>query len=286
MINILLAILSSGVLILLFKLFERLEIDSFQAITFNYYVCVLMGFIGLNADLSISSAPAQSWFPFAIVIGAFFIISFYIIAKATQVSGVTVAAVANKLSVVIPSVSAFYLYNEPTSISKIFGLILALVAVYLSSKKSGTEGNKKGTMLLPFIVWLVAGFIDTSIGYIENHYLPEDQTPLFLIWLFGIAGLLGTVWLSVKLMSGKDKFQFKNVLGGIALGVPNYGSAYFLLRSLNNSGLDKSVLFPIISIGVVLFSSISAVLFFKEKLSLINVVGLVLAAVAIVLMSL
>jgi len=96
---------------------------------------------------------------------------------------------------------------------------------------------------------------------------------------------LGSIWLLAKLLSGKDRVQFKNILGGIALGIPNYGSSYYFLRALNYSGLDKSVFFPIVSIGVVLFSSISAVIFFKEKLSTVNVIGLVLAAIAIVLMS-
>ena len=300
MLDIGLAIFCSASLVLLFKVFERNGIDSFQAIVFNYFVCVITGYLTAQTPLNFASIPSQEWFPFACICGVFFILIFHLIALTTQRNGVTVASVANKLSMVIFAVTAFFLYDEPITFLKVSGIVLAVFAVFLSSIRSKDILNEEGQhietkkpdttnlayLILPIAVCLSAGLVDSLIGYVEEYHLPSiKESPLFLICIFGIAGIIGCFALLKKVLSNKEKIVFKNILGGIALGIPNYGSTYFFVKAMGSSGLDKSTVVPIINIGVIAFASGIAYLFFNEKLSTLNLIGILLALLAIVFMS-
>ena len=96
---------------------------------------------------------------------------------------------------------------------------------------------------------------------------------------------MGTIALIFGIFLGKQKLAFKNVLGGLILGIPNYGSIYFLLKTLNNENWDSSIVFPVNNIGIVCLSVLFALLIFKEKLSKANYLGLTLAILSIVLMA-
>jgi len=63
--------------------------------------------------------------------------------------------------------------------------------------------------------------------------------------------------------------------------LPNYFSIYFVLLALENLG--GVVVFPILNIGVVLFSSIISWLFYKEKMSKTNWIGVTLACISILI---
>jgi len=233
---------------------------------------------------------SQTWFPFACIIGVLYIITFYLIAETIKKNGITVATVANKLSMIIPAITAFFIYqNESLGLLKIIGIIAAIIAVIFTSikekKETGIIENKK-YLLLPLILWILAGITDTIMGYVENRMLEPQSIPIFLASLFSIACIIGTSLLLYNLITKKTTFQIKNLLSGLALGVPNYYSTEFFIKALTYSGLDKSVLFPAISIGIVVLSSLGAYFLFREHLSTKNIFGIALAIFAIFLMNL
>ncbi len=81
-----------------------------------------------------------------------------------------------------------------------------------------------------------------------------------------------------------SKFKPSVLLYGSLLGFANFGSLYFLISALNRSGLDSSIVFPLNHIGVVVVSVISAIIIFKEKVSVINLVGVLIAIFAVILL--
>ena len=82
------------------------------------------------------------------------------------------------------------------------------------------------------------------------------------------------------------KTNFRNVIGGIVLGVPNYFSIYFLLRALQNETLDSASIFTLNNVAIVMFSTLLGILIFKEKISAKNWGGIALAVVSIMLVAL
>ena len=79
--------------------------------------------------------------------------------------------------------------------------------------------------------------------------------------------------------------RWKNILAGIALGIPNYGSIYFLIKALDMHNLESSVIFPVNNVGIVALSVVCARILFNENLSLKNIVGVILAIISIALMN-
>ncbi|QED36375.1 EamA family transporter [Antarcticibacterium arcticum] len=286
MIYLLLSILSSSVIFVIFKLFQKYRVDTLQAIIINYFFACMVGFFGYIKNTDVTIIPEKLWFPGTLVLGALFISVFNLAAITTQKSGLSVVSVATKMSVAIPVFFGIILYNESTGILKITGILLALVAVYLTSIKTTTGIKiKKENLIFPLLVFLGSGIIDTTIKYLETTYVAEDEVALFSTSIFAIAGMIGIVILTGQALMGKLRITGKNILGGIILGVPNYFSIYFLVMALRTEGFESSTVFTINNVAIVLFSTLLGILLFKEHLIKKNWIGILLAIVSILLVA-
>ncbi|MEC8884395.1 MAG: GRP family sugar transporter, partial [Bacteroidota bacterium] len=83
----------------------------------------------------------------------------------------------------------------------------------------------------------------------------------------------------------KQHLAFKNIIGGIALGIPNYYSIYFLVQALRHPTLESSTVFTLNNVGIVMVATLIGILFFKEKLSPKNWIGIAIAVVSIILIA-
>ena len=79
----------------------------------------------------------------------------------------------------------------------IFGILIALVAVYLTSKKEGNLWDRK-KIALPLIAFLGSGTVDTSLQYIQIHFVKPEEIILFSAHTFGVAFVLGMLFFLVK----------------------------------------------------------------------------------------
>lgn len=124
-------------------------------------------------------------------------------ALTAQKNGLSVASVASKMSVIIPIVFGVYVCNESLGFQKIIGILMALVAVYLTSVKAKAENVITQTLYLPILLFSGSGIIDTSI----NYFTPDDKIPLFSGLIFGFAFIIGTVILIYKSHRLQNKFS-------------------------------------------------------------------------------
>lgn len=294
MINLLLGVLFSAVLFIAFRSYKPLKINTLQAVVINYYVCVVTGWLafGNSSQLSLISFD-NPWFGYALLLGAAFVLIFYLIGMATQLVSVTAGSLAAKTSLVIPVLASLFVFQSQ---QKSFnwlnyaGIGLALVAIVLSTIKNENNKTQISThrirnFLLTLSVFLCTGLSDTSVNYLNMAYIQPEQGAIFLIILFGAAAITGNVIVAYQVTTGKTKLQWRNLLGGIYLGVPNFFSLYFLLKALSAFGNDGAFLFPVFNIGIILLSSISAIVLFKERLSRLNQLGIALAVLAIFLIA-
>lgn len=282
-------IILTSYLTLSFKMLQRFNIPNLQAIVFNYFTCVIVGSI-VNGSMPFNSQMVyEAWFPWACIMGITFVLLFNLIAYTTQKMGVAVASVANKLSLVIPFSFSLYLYNESSSWIKIVGIFLALTAVVLTcwpKRKQEVESiSSLMWILLPTILFLGSGFLDTMIKYVEQSFLNEHNNNAYLITSFAVSFLSGFIILVILLIKGKEKFDKRSVLAGILIGIPNYFSIWFLLEVLKQHPGNSSAIIPIINMGIVLFSSVMAWLIYKELLSVKNWAGILLSLAAISLIA-
>lgn len=284
MIFLLLSILFSTGLFVIFKYFGIYKIDVLKAIFVNYIVAFSMGFFFAERQIPISEIYVQPWFSGALFLGALFVSIFFVMAMTAQKNGVSVTSIAGKMSVVVPVFFGILLYNESVTFLKIVGIIMALIAVYLSSVKE-EKSEKNGTLLLPILLFIGSGTIDTLLKYIQENYVADEDVSIFSGSLFGIAGVFAFLILVIKTIKKRESFGYKNIIAGIILGVPNYYSIIFLIKALQNKNFESSTLFTINNVAIVVVSTLVGLFFFKEKFSIKNKIGVAMAILGIILVT-
>lgn len=285
MIYLLLSILFNAVLFVIIKLFAKFNIDALQALIVNYFVAFLVGLLFLEVDVVPQEIMNENWFKGSILLGFVFISTFYATTITSQRNGLSVASVASKMSVIIPITLGVFLYNETLNAIKIIGILLALVAVYFTSKKETGEVQKATNLLYPILVFIGAGTIDSSLKYLQTFHVASDKISLFSSITFLCAFFVGLLILLFLSIQGKIQFSGRNILGGIALGLPNYFSLYFLVKMLEAKAFESATLFTIHNIAIVIVSTFVGILFFKEQISIRNAFGIGLALFALYLVT-
>ena len=283
---LLLSIVSSSCIYLIFKQFQKYGINNFQAIVANYITAALCAFFANGGNVDDMHGYTSEWLYIAVFTGVLFIMMFNLIAITTQKIGVSVATVSTKVSLIVPVIFAIYLYDDSLNTLKVIGIALALVSVGLTFYKPESRGSiSKELIVLPLVLFLGTGLLDTLLKYTQERVISPEDFNMFSLILFSVAGLIGFIVASVNIVVYKTEFRMKSVVAGVLLGLPNYGSIYFLLQTFEYSGMDSSVIFPVNNISIVVVSVLAAVFFFKEKVSTANGLGILLALFSIAIIS-
>lgn len=287
MISLALAILFSSFIFVIFKLFDRYKIDVFQAIVFNYFTAFLCGILLYGNEWNPAALNDITWFYFAIVAAILFISLFILMGLSSQKNGVAITSVAVKMSMAASVFGMIFLYAESVSLLKILGIIFAFAGVILVSWQSkGTSENQKKSLWMLFVLFFGSGILDLVLNYVQNNELKVLTPSLFSAFGFGMAGIIGLIVFLIQLQQKKARFSFKNVLGGIALGIPNYFSIYLLIKSYKDTGWADSTVLAIINVSIVCISALTGFLIFKEKLNLTKALGIIASLLAILMLSL
>lgn len=285
MVFLILAILISTSIVITFRLFSRFQIDNLQAITTNYLVAAILGFLIHPAVFSWVEIPGKPWFFFSCIIGVTFILTFFLFALSAQKVGVAVTSVTSKMSVVIPVTVGILAYAEPASAIKLFGIVLSLLAFYLTFRKKNSQKIEKKFLILPLLLFLGNGTNDTLTKHSQMFLIGNDYM-LFLGMVFSVGFLIGITMVIIKAIRKKEESKiilWKNLLAGAWLGLLNFGSSYYFIVGMSH--FQSSVFFPIFNVSIVSLSAMAGFLFFKERLSVLNWAGIALAIVAILLIA-
>lgn len=287
MVFLILSILVSSLFGISFKIISIKNINAFQTIIVNYIVAGSLGFLTTKSEVTPVNVFHQPFIYLAVFLGLVFISSLFVIAATTAKYGISVAQVANRMSVVIPISIAILFYGDGISVCKIIGIILALVAVYMvSHKESADKAEDKLWWLFPLIIFICSGIIDSSINYAQRFLVNDLNFDAFLSSIFSTAFLFGVIVLIYQLATKKDTFQWQAIPSGIILGCINYATMYTIVKALNSGVLEPSALFPINNLSILTLSTLVSVFVFKEKLSFKNWIGIGLSLLAIFILGL
>ncbi len=275
---ILISIILSSLLVICFKVFDTLNVNIPNAIALNYLSASGCGLIAGYDIIQNTDLTQAEWLPYTLLFGVFFILVFNLVGVGVKTSGLMVVAIAQKMSLIIPLTFSIWFYNESYGFMKILGIVLALVAIYFSSKKAHTnEKIEYKNLLIPFLIFLGSGIVDVSIKVSQEHFAQSIDFSVLLAFIFGAAGIVGIS----KMIITKQKLMLKDLIAGIVLGLFNFFSTYFLMKALAQNQYESSFVFAINNIGIILFNSFVATIIFKERLSRINLIGIVLALTSI-----
>ena len=286
MVFLALSIVLNSLIFALFKIFGIKNINTFHAIVANYFVCVITGtlFTGIN---NVVNQPYNStWIYIALILGAVFIIIFYLMALTAQKFSMAAASIASKMAFVMPVLFSMYFLKIESNFLwyNFIGVILALIATYMSSATSSSHPivGSKFIWLLPVFVFLGNGIIDITINYTNLNFIDVTNVRVFPIYIFLSAAIIGGLVLMVK----GQRITIRSIIAGIALGIINYFTVFAFLKALGQLDNNGAFVFPIFNTGIVVLSALIGLIVFHERLSKINKLGIAVAIVAITLVML
>ena len=92
--------------------------------------------------------------------------------------------------------------------------------------------------------------------------------------------------LSAKAIQKQFTFDPKSIVSGVILGVVNYYSIYTLLKALNAENFESSIIFTVNNVAIVMLTTLIGLLLFKERLLTKNWIGIGIAVLSIILVTL
>ncbi|WP_343625607.1 DMT family transporter [Flavobacterium lindanitolerans] len=280
MFYIVLSIICSVSVGALLKFSKRYSFDIIQVIAVNYILALGLCYITFRPDVSVvnSSSPWKIYIGLAILLPSVFLL----LASSIKHIGIVKTDIAQRLSLFIPILAAYFIFKENFTTLKLMGLIVGFPAIFLtlSKKQSDTQENR---WIFPVLVLLGFGIIDILFKQIALEKSIPYTTSLFIVFCGALALALCFTIYSVFIK--KNLIQWKNIIIGAFLGILNFGNILFYLKAHKAFSENPSTVFAAMNLGVILLGSLVGIIAFKEKVTLKNYIGIVLALGSIVLIT-
>lgn len=280
LISLLLTIACSTSIALILKYSSVNKGNPILLISGNYFIASVIGiilfFVEPNAGHSLSTLL------FGAVIGGIFVFSFFSFAKSIDVAGTALSTLSSRISLFIPVILSIIFFNEEPELIHVFGFALAGLTIYLFSQslkrdKSRTITSKDSAFLLVLMIGIGIGDFTMKI-FQHTQPIAEKQFFIFSIFFFSFIYSFGFVLLK------KIPFDKRTILSGGILGVPNILSSIFLIAALES--IEAILVYPLVNIGIILFTAIFAYLIWHESLNRLGIISLITGLASIILLTL
>lgn len=276
MLFLILSIICSVTVGVIFKIIRNYNCNPVQIITFNYVFAILFCHVAFNPNLAEVNTNA----PWTIYLAAGILLPvvFLFLAASIKYMGIVKTDAAQRLSLFIPILAAWFIFKEEFNLYKIIGLAIGFLALLLILRKPSQ--NEQNKWIYPAIVLLGFGVIDILFKQIALFSDLPYTISLFIV--FDIALAVSLFVVTYNSVINKIRLQFKNILFGALVGLFNFGNILFYLKAHKAFSENPSTVFAGMNMGVIVLGSLTGLFFFREKLSKINFIGVVLALIAIV----
>lgn len=282
MIAILLSIFTTTFILILFKLFPKYNVNTFQAIVINYLTAFVTGILIYGSTINESHFTELSWLPFALLCAFLFISLFLFMGISTQKNGMALTSMTVKMSMAIAITFMIVAYNENVNHLKIIGIISSLFGItLLTYAKNNTTQSKSIGLLIG--LFLGCGILDFVLNFVQNNALGTLTIPLFSAFSLGFAGVIGLFIIGIKRIKTKEKLTANSIIAGIILGIPNFFSIYYLIKSYSSTSWDDSTVLAILNISTVISSTLFGYILFKERLTRLRWIGMIVSLLSIIL---
>jgi drug/metabolite transporter (DMT)-like permease len=276
---LLLTILCSTSIALILKYSDTKRGEPIVLLAGNYLVAtVISSTILVFRDDKLFS---QETFFFGLGLGLLFVLSFFAFAKAISFAGTGLATTSSRLSVIIPILFSITIFNEMPNNFHFIGFFLTLITFvlfYFSVKENHKAGAGVIKYLFIFAVFIGIGINDFAMKVFKS-WRPAQEESFFVFFIFSSAFVYSSIYIIIK----KIKIIKSTAYWGLGLGVPNVFSTVFLLGAL--SLLPAILVYPIMNVGIIVFTTLLAFVFWKEKLNRWGVLALASGILAILFLS-
>lgn len=272
MMLILAAALSSVLVSILLKNLKKKGYQPLQMIAWNYASASLLCFLWFQPDIQHVSIRHTPWW-LIIALGIILPSIFLCLAKSLEYAGIVKTELAQRLTVFLSLLAAYFLFHEQFNALKLWGIGLGIFAVLLvlfGQMNSFSNHQSRKAIFALLSVWCGYAAVDILLKYTSSLGL---QFTLILNLIFITAFILS---ISYLLIQKNQKWQFKSTLAGLVLGILNflnialYVKAHILLKD------SPAIVFASMNILVVLLGVVSGVILYKEKLKWPTILGILL----------
>ena len=266
MLFILFAALSSVGVSVLLKRYAPTYI--LPVLVWNYFIATILCFLWFKPQFN------QSIVWWLIVVCSILLPTiFYLLAQSLKYAGLVKTEIAQRLSVILSLCAAYFIFNDHFSDTKLLGIGLGVVAIGgLVFKKDKSSITTQG-MLSLLCVWVGYATVDVLLKY--NSSLGQNfATSLNLIFLGAcIVTLMSTI------IKKQPLFNQKTIGLGLGVGILNFlNIALYVIAHRFNA---PSTVFLTMNLSVVILGTVVGIFYFKEKLTPLMGVSLVIALSAI-----
>ena len=277
MLYLILAILCSSSIALIFKFSETSNMNRFVVTTSNYLIAFTTSLI-----LTFIEGTPWSFFSFWLgtLAGVFFFLSFYLYQRSVRESGASLSGAFGKMGILIPMILSVIIWNEMPALIQWIGIGLALLSIILVNLPSKRE--KKAFHIDLIFLFIFGGMAEFFNKIFQKYAAQSSDKNVFLFFVFFSAFIISLSFSLLK--KNRKKFKTKDFFTGLAVGVPNLFSSFFLIMSLDH--IKTAVVFPIYSAGSITLITLASTIFFGEKLKLKEKLSIVVTIIALILVNL
>lgn len=193
------------------------------------------------------------------------------------------------LGTLVPVVSGYFIFNEPITLRQAFGFLLLLFAVIIMCSYNNSIKAKHTLSSILFLIACGASNGITSASqkaFVKSF--PEIPVSIFNLYTYIFAAITLAVFLAIRIRNEKPRFS--NGSSKITyvyifiMAIALTANSYF--NTMASIYLDSAKLYPLQQGAALIISTVMATIFFKEKLKIKAVIGVVLAFAALMIINL
>lgn len=256
--------------------------------TYSYTLAGLIAFVMLLFDgMSGFSLPAVGISALGAVSLA---VSLFCSIEALKSGVMVLAAMASSAGILLPCIAGIFMFNEPMKPMQFIGIALLIFSGWLliGYSKEQTGSFTPRTLLLLIGSMLSNGSVMLA-QKMFSKYLPDTSVSIFSFLTFGLIGIGMFIGLVPSLLSQSGRAKIAAVPKPVFL----YGTissiillAINQLATLAGRNVPSAIMFPINDGGATIITAITAAIFFKEKLTVRSVCGLILGIGSLIVINL
>jgi drug/metabolite transporter (DMT)-like permease len=275
MINLIISILCSVSVGVLFKYIKAKTSVNIFLITINYLCAIIATYACFRPEIDFNHVAYNRY---TLSLSVLLPLVFILLSLSIRYSGIIKTDIAQRISLVIPVACSYWIFNEAIPTMRWIGIITGFIALFFILNKGQKTNGSNGAYLL--LVFLGYGVIDVLFKQVALQKAIPYTVALFYIFCgcFIFASLIALVCFFKK----KLIIQKSAVFYGILLGLFNFLNIWFYLKAHQSFAKNPTTVFATMNFGVILLGTLIGAVYFKEKLSKKNILGLVLAVVAII----
>lgn len=279
MIYVLMAVACSVLVSVLLKLARKLSVDIGQAVAWNYVATSVLTYAVFHPPMEVLRSAQAPWLSF-VGLGLLLPLIFLALGASVRSAGIVRTDAAQRLSLLISLLAAFLLFGETLSVYKGSGVALGLLALVCMVWRVDTRGTEDDghPWLWPLLVFAGFGAIDILFKRVAQAGTPFAAS---LQAMFALALIVSVALLLWRRWHDRTFFTLRDAVAGLLLGLANFGNIVFYVRGHQALPDHPSLVFASMNLGVVVLGALVGTVAFRERLSGVNVLGLLLALGAI-----